>query len=344
MARGDQLLRQWELLRALQTRGEGIPLRELSDRFAVSDRTIQRDLEVLQELGFPVEHDDSEFNKRYWRMPHDFFRSGPLVIGLTEAVSLHLAEEMLAPLAGTHLAEGLQSLLEKIRKTIPRAAMEHFSQLDQTLHVRRAARTDYSTRADMVRLLHDAISQEICVDITYRGVWRGEEYVTRCDPYGLVLYDDDLFLVGHSHRAEALRVFKIARIREAVATAQPFSRPNDFRLEDQFRASFGIMQASSEPVEIAVRFTGAGAALVEERVWHETQRLSVLREEEALFESNAAATDELIATFRLSDVIEFKRWILGFGPQAEVIRPEWLRAEIAHELAETAAKYHRGTK
>ncbi len=339
MARGEQLQRQWEMLRVLQTRGEGIPLRELSERFGVSERTIQRDLEALQELGFPIEHEEIEYNKRYWRMPHDFFRSGPLTIGLTEAISLHLAEEMFTPLAGTHLAEGLRSLLEKIRKTIPRAAMEHFAKLDQTLHVRRAARTDYSSKAEVLQRLHDAIRASTCVEISYHGLWRDEEYTTRCDPYGLVLYDDDLFLVGHSHRADALRVFKVARIRDAVATSQRFERPDDFRLEDQFRTSFGIMQAMGDPVEIAVRFTGAGAALVEERVWHETQQLAWLDGENLLFEREAVAAGALVATFRLSDVVEFKRWILGFGPLAEVLRPDWLRREISGDLAQTAARY-----
>jgi len=53
MPQGEQIQRQWNLLRALQTRGEGIPLAQLAQDFEVSPRTIQRDLELLQELGFP---------------------------------------------------------------------------------------------------------------------------------------------------------------------------------------------------------------------------------------------------------------------------------------------------
>ena len=92
MARGELILRQWNLLKTLQTRGEGIPLRQLAEEFEVSERTIQRDFEVLEELGFPIEHEDNGCGRRFWRMPPDFFKTGPLVLGLTEAVSLHLAE------------------------------------------------------------------------------------------------------------------------------------------------------------------------------------------------------------------------------------------------------------
>jgi len=38
-------------------------------------------------------------------------------------------------------------------------------------------------------------------------------------------------------------------------------------------------------------------------------------------------------------VVEFKRWIKGFGDQAEVIKPTWLRDELREELL-AAAKRH----
>ena len=55
MARGELILRQWNLLKMLQTRGEGISLRDLAEQLEVSERTIQRDFEVLQELGIDAQ-------------------------------------------------------------------------------------------------------------------------------------------------------------------------------------------------------------------------------------------------------------------------------------------------
>jgi predicted DNA-binding transcriptional regulator YafY len=157
MARGELILRQWNLLKMLQTRGEGMPLRDIAEAFEVSERTVQRDFEVLQELGFPIEFEEDEFGKRFWRLPHDFFRTGPLVVGITEAISLHLAERMLDPLAGTMLAEGLQSMLDKIRSLVPARALDYFAELDNTVHVRRLGTTDYTAHADTIRVLHDAM-------------------------------------------------------------------------------------------------------------------------------------------------------------------------------------------
>ena len=136
-----------------------------------------------------------------------------------------------------------------------------------------------------------------------------------------MLYDDDLFLVGQSHKAAAVRIFKVTRILAAKSTPQPFERPIGFSLEGHFRNTFGIVRTGGAPVEVVVRFTGPVAALVEERLWHETQRLEWLPAEETLFEEAASEPDTLLATFRLSDFVELKRWLKGFGRYAEVLKP-----------------------
>lgn len=322
----------------LQTRGVGVPLAELAHESGVSERTIQRDFEILQQLGFPLHHDQDEFGKRFWRIPHDFFRTGPLVISLTEAISLHLAESLLAPLAGTYLAEGLHTILEKIRALVPRKALDYFASLDETIHVRRSGITDYTPYAGTIRLLVDAARERRTIEVDYRAVWRGQEYRTRFDPYGLVYYDGDLFAVGHSHRAKANRVFKVNRIGSATPTTDTFERDSRFQLEAQFRRSFGIFQSDGKPIDITVRFTRAAAALVEERVWHESQHLTWQSSGETLFEPDSNS-DALIATFRLCGTVEFKRWIKGFGDQAEVLKPAHLRDELRDELLAAAQKH-----
>lgn len=338
MARGGQIHRHLNLLRTLQTRGVGIPLAQLAQDFEVSERTIQRDLELLQELGFPVEHEDDEYGKRYWKMPKDFFKAGSLALSLTEALSLHLAERLCAALAGTHFAEGLDSILGKIRSLIPAPAHEYFSEASDTMHVRPFASTDYSGHRETIRILDEGIRDGRSVEITYRSLWRGDEYTTLYDPYGLVLHLDDLFLVGRSHRANALRVFKVTRILSALPTTKSFEKPEDFDLASLFRTGFGIVQSNREPIEIAVQFTGAAAAMVEERIWHDSQRLEWMPIEPDLF-SERETEDTLVATFHLAEVVEFKRWLKGFGDQALILKPDWLRTEVHDELLAAAARY-----
>ena len=99
------------------------------------------------------------------------------------------------------------------------------------------------------------------------------------------------------------------------------------------------MAASGEPVDIVVRFRGPVAALVEERVWHESQRLEWLPAEETLFEQQPDEPEALLASFRLANLVEFKRWLKGYGDMAEVVKPEWLRRELHDELLAAAGQY-----
>ncbi len=339
MPRGGQILRQWGLLKTLQASQPGVALVDLAQEFGVNERTIQRDLEELQTLGFPVRYQEVDFGRRLWTMPADWLRAEPLALTLTEAVSLYLVQRLVTPLAGTHFEEGLASIVEKITQRLPAKALEHFSHLDETIHVRWPARADYSRKTDIISVLEDAAREEQTVEITYNGLWRRGQYETRCDPYGLVFYDGDLFVVGHSHRASAVRIFKVLRIVAVRSTDRTFERPTDFRIEDQFRSSFGIMQAVGEPVEVAVRFQPSIAGLIEERVWHESQRLIWEESPDTLFETDETEGETLVAVFRLANLVEFKRWILGFGNQVEVLRPESFRREIREELLAAAGRY-----
>lgn len=322
----------------LQSRGQGVPLSELAAEAGVAARTIQRDFEILQQLGFPIQHDQDEVGRRFWRIPHDFFRTGPLVLSLTEAISLHLAESLLAPLSGTYLAEGLQTVIEKIRALVPRKALDYFAALDETIHVRRTGTTDYSPFSQIIRVVVDAVRERQTIEVDYRAIWRGDAYRTGFDPYGLVYYEGDLFVVGRSHRASAIRVFKVTRIDSVHPTPATFERDPNFQLEAQFRRSFGIFQSDGNPIDITVRFTQTAAALVEERVWHESQQLVWQTADGTLFESDPE-NDALIATFRLCGTVEFKRWIKGFGDQAEILKPAHLRNEIREELLAAACRH-----
>ncbi len=322
----------------LQTRGEGIPLGDLASETGVTERTIQRDLETLKKLGFPLEHDSDEQGKRFWRMPYDFFSSGSLALSLTEAISLHLADKVLSPLSGTYLADGIGTVVKKVRSLLPSKALEYFSALDEMIYVRRTGVTDYAESGPIIRTIIDACRDSATLKLSYRAIWRGEEYETKFDPFGVVLYDADLFVVGYSHRSGATRIFKAARITEAAILDEGFERPKDFKLEEQFRSSFGIFQADGKVVEIIVRFTGVAAAYVEERIWHESQQLSWQPAEETLFEQPADDA-ALIATFRLAGVVEFKRWIKGFGDQAQILKPKSLRDELRDELRAALQNY-----
>ena len=338
MARGDQLLRQWKLLKMLQTRGEGMPLAQLADELGVDERTIQRDFEMFDEIGIPLTHASDEYGKRYWKLPPNFLQRGEIVLSHTEALALLLAEQLFEPIDGTHLAEGLGSIIEKIRTCVPAKALEYFSDVDTLTHIPRFGRTDHKPHAEKIRALIEAAQGQRSVNLTYRPLWQSGEFTTLFDPYGLVLFDGNLFALGHAHNKNGIRILKVVRIMDLEPTRQAFE-PLETDIRRHFEHSFGIVQGSGEPVRIVVKFTDKAAQLVGERIWHQSQRLEWLPGDATLFEPVSNEPEALIATFRLAETGVFKGWLKGFGDQAEVLEPVSLRHELREELLAAARLY-----
>ena len=59
--RNAEVIRQWQILREIETRRAGVTIHELSRQTRVSTRTIRRDLQALQEAGFSI-FDEGEEN------------------------------------------------------------------------------------------------------------------------------------------------------------------------------------------------------------------------------------------------------------------------------------------
>jgi predicted DNA-binding transcriptional regulator YafY len=52
--RGDQLARQWRILRTIESKKQGTTVAELASQEDCHPRTIWRDLAAIQEAGFPL--------------------------------------------------------------------------------------------------------------------------------------------------------------------------------------------------------------------------------------------------------------------------------------------------
>lgn len=333
MAEGSPIERHWKLIQHLQESRADIPqdslVGELSREFGTSRRTIERDLAMLESLGLPIMRCKNDAGKQVVQIGADLGGFAANTLKWTEAVSLFKAKVFFEPLVGTRFYETLQTMVKQIERRWGKVS-DYFSQLDDRIFFHWTSTTDLSKKAGIIRVLEDAARTRTTVDVSYRSLWQGKTYTTAYDPYGLIYYNGDLFLVGHSHRAGEVRVFKVVRVRSAKATERQFENPEDYKIEDHLQGSFGIMQVGGKPVEVAVKFKGPTAEFVTEQAW---------QCQLGKFEPVQGEPDNRIVTFKLAGLVEFKRWILGFGENAEVLKPDSLRAELREELLAAAGQY-----
>jgi len=329
MARGEPLVRQWNLIKALQHNRFGTSLDELAKRTGCGRRTVQRDLQVLQEAGFPIRFEERDFGKRFWTISRDFIEREELMLSITEVLSLFLGRQLLAPLAGTQFGDGLTTAMEKIKALLPARALNYFDELDENLLVKPMARQDHTGHDKEIRILNKALSDGRVLKVRYRSANQGRVIETMFHPYGLVFFGASLYCIGHLEEYGEIRTLKVTRFKGIEQTGKLFQRPASFSLHAYTHGTFGVFSPGKYRT-IKVQFTGWAATNVREHQWHPSQK--ILKD----------VGSQLTASFELSDTTEFKRWLLGFGRRAVVKAPKGFAQEVAEELAGAAAAYVRG--
>jgi proteasome accessory factor B len=318
--RGNQLTRQWRLLQLLD-RAEGVAVEDAAQELGCVVRTVWRDLSVLQAAGFPIyDEPQADGRRSVWRIEEGFKKRLPLKLTLSELAALVMSRDLLA-LNGAGPAIG--SAFEKIAGVLSKDARALLDAMRDTIGVRAGAARLQAPAAEHLRLIHEALAARRRLRMTYYSMHRDETTERRVDPLHLTYHDGGYYLVGHCHLRGALRIFAVERIRAVDALAARFERPADFDAEAYLRRAWGIVQG--ELVTVKVRFARSVARYIQDRLWHPTQRLRELD----------GGRVEL--TLRVADTLEVRRWILGFGPEAEVAEPAGLREALRRE-AEAVAR------
>jgi predicted DNA-binding transcriptional regulator YafY len=199
----------------------GITAERLADKLGVSERAARRYVAILREAGIPIESVRGPYGGyhvgRGLRLP-------PLVFTATEALGL-----VMAVLDGHHNAgdptDPVGSALGKIVRALPEPVAA------QAEAVRRstapapdfgAARPDPATTSTLVQ----ACSDRRRVRLDYRTE-AGSEWVVEVDPWALVVRHGRWYLLCYSHAADALRAYRIDRVRGVDLLDDTFMPPAD---------------------------------------------------------------------------------------------------------------------
>jgi predicted DNA-binding transcriptional regulator YafY len=212
-----------ELLELLQAR----PLttgREIADRLGIDPRTARRYIDVLQELGIPVEGQRG-VGGGYRIRPG--YRLPPLMLEDEEAVVVVLGLLATRGSGADGSPDAVDGALAKINRVLPATLRRQVEALEETLSF---TRTTGAAPADAaaVLMLADAIRRRRRLQIAYR-TFSGEESERELSPHGLVVHSGRWYLAAHDHTRDDLRTFRVDRmLRTALAEAASLPPPEGF--------------------------------------------------------------------------------------------------------------------
>jgi predicted DNA-binding transcriptional regulator YafY len=331
MPRNAEVIRQWSILKDLEA-SRRMTIDDMAARTGVTTRTIRRDLEALQEAGFPL-FDEVHDGKRYWTLEQRAFRRlDDTGFNLAELSALYVSRTLAEMLAATPFQEDLRNAFDKLSAALTPGMRQFLDRLPLAIQTKAepGARSLASTDADPAPAQRARVAQLLDATLHHRRATmeyhsfssnRDKRYVI--EPLRLVFAQGGLYLVAFVPEYGELRTFSIDRILNLSITEERFE-PKELS-EDAFAHSLGVHQGAPERVEIA--FEPRMARYVKERVWHPSQQL---REE---------PDGRVILTLDVSIDWALRSWILGFGPLARVLAPDALAAEILQEIERTRSVY-----
>jgi len=140
------------------------------------------------------------------------------------------------------------------------------------------------------------------------------------------------YVIGHSSIVNALRTYKLERIRQATLTRQEYAIPPDFPGLDHLRNAWSII-TGDDLIPVKLRFSpGLAARRVRESQWHPSQAIS----------DDPDHPGGCIWTAHIGDLTDFIPWVRGWGADVEVIGPEGLREALKKEAQQLAVLYEIG--
>ena len=175
--------------------------------------------------------------------------------------------------------------------------------------------------------LIDALIEQHPVSIDYED-FSSVVRSRRVEPLSLAVYKHQLYLIGRE-RNGTLRSFRFSRIRNAEAEGRPFKYPSkaEYDPDQVFARSFGIFMQEEQATEhVELKLNSRWAAHVKSHRWHRSQRVRV-------------TGGEVHIHLDVCVCPEVEAWVLGFGEEAEVLQPKWLRDKIARRVDALQQRY-----
>ncbi|MBI3607178.1 MAG: WYL domain-containing protein [Nitrospirae bacterium] len=329
MPRHDQVIRQWKILKLLESRGRVTFARLVADLGEpCHPRTLRRDLEALSLIGVPI-YTEQQNGGTVWILSDDY-RAFPLPVTPTELLALDAARRFVEPLDGTFVAESLAAVLAKIRAALPPATITAFGHLTTALSIGQRPTKVYGPHAQTVDTLWTAIQETRVVKMTYDSHHAGRVTSRDVDPYHVRTYDNTLYLVAYCHRRKDILLFVVDRIKRIELTDQRFTLPLYFSPDEYFKDAFGIYQGGRVE-SVSLVFKPHIARWVCEKHWHRSQRFTPVRGQGVRMDLSVPLTPEFVA------------WVRSFGPDVTVQAPVKLVDIIKKDAWEVVGRYE-GTK
>ena len=323
MATVERIQRLLHLVELLQS-GRHYNSAQLSELCQVSRRTIFRDLRILEDSGLSIRVDARK--QGYTLSPTIFLP--PAELTLQETISLMLlCHELGDRQSGLPFQHPARSAGLKLLSNLPRHLRDYVGEVTESMAVRPDPRNPLEDSHSVYELLLESLVERRKVRIRYDSLFEEKKISTLLSPYRVFFHRRSWYVIGRSSLHRAVRTFNMGRIFDVEQIDTPYQIPARFTLDRQMGNAWSMIRGRPLRSAVVVRFQPKVAQNVAEVQWHKTQKIIWNNDGTLDFQVTVDGLDEIVW------------WILGYGNQAEVLRPAALRKKIKTHVAALHTTY-----
>jgi predicted DNA-binding transcriptional regulator YafY len=307
-----------------QLKGSEYPcLVDITQQFDVHPATAYRDLDFLKHiLKAPLQYDYDKNGYFYdgdFELPEIAVSEGELVgVLLLDQLRKAYEDTDVDPLIGRAIGVLSSNMSNEL-------TLDHES-LDQVLQVEIEPfpRINLNVFQDLLQ----AIRASESVIIKYFSGQKAVVVEKPCDPYHLLNFKDNWYLVAFCHEKQDFRDFLCSRIMSVERTNTTFLPDPDFSLEEHKKDS-QLFASDAPQIEIVAEFDKYAAHWIRLREIHPSQKVM------------ERSDGSLEVSFSVSSMENIVRWILSFGEHARILAPMELQERVRRTISRMNYLYNR---
>jgi len=301
------------VLNLIQSRGRW-NAKAIASELECSERTVFRDLEVLEFAGVPWYFHETD---QCYRVRPDY--QFP-VLALTEDEVIGQAiATALSTVSGIGENSGAKSTTRKMSAASSTKVQQILADASRLIEVFDLKLADHSKHQEALKAIQLALFQGSQITGMYRSPYAKKPVKLTFHPYRLCLIKQAWYVIGRIEGETDPKTIRVARFTSLRALDQPADIPDEFDLREYFGNAWSVYRGTPT-YDIKLRFRGEAASIVTETQWHQTQQVT------------KRPGGEIDLTFQVDGLEEIVHWILGWSGRVKVLAPTELKVLVVQHL------------
>ena len=218
--------------------------------------------------------------------------------------------------------------IEKNQANLSAEKLEAFQHFDSF----RSGSIDYSPYQETIHTLIDAMNERKICRVTYKSIISTKAKTFYIKPLKIFSHKDSVYVHAQLARTPGKAyvspkydpLLAIHRIKKIEITERLFEFPNNYDFDRVFKQNFGLIK--EDAIDVEIEFKGYFAKYVAERIWSPGQSIRK-KNGKTILQFNASSKPELLS------------WVMSFGGDAKVLKPDWLIKGIKNEIQKIQYSY-----